>query len=30
MDLVMAIEKVKTDKNDRPLEEIKIVNITVL
>ena len=27
MDVVLNIEKVKTDKNDRPLEEIKMVNI---
>ena len=30
MDVVTLIEKAKTDKNDRPLDEIKIVNITVL
>lgn len=27
-DVVVAIEKVKTDKNDKPLEEIKMMGIT--
>ena len=29
MDSVYAIEKVRTDKDDRPFDEIKIINITV-
>lgn len=29
MDVVLMIEKVKVDKYDKPLEDIKIVNITV-
>lgn len=27
MDVVLNIEKMKTDKNDRPAEEVKMVNI---
>ena len=27
MDVVYAIERVRTDQNDKPLEDIKIVNI---
>ena len=30
MDVVNTIEKTKVDKQDRPLDEIRIVNITVL
>ncbi len=26
-DVVLAIEKVKTDRNDKPLEEVKMINI---
>lgn len=29
MDVVSAIEKVKVDKNDKPLEDIRILNVTV-
>ena len=29
MDSVYAIEKVRTDRDDRPFDEIKIINITV-
>jgi len=29
MDVVQAIEKAKTDRNDKPLEDIKILNITL-
>ncbi|KAG1331665.1 peptidyl-prolyl cis-trans isomerase CYP71 [Cocos nucifera] len=29
MDVVQAIEKVKTDKNDKPYQEVKIINVTV-
>lgn len=29
MDVVLTIEKMKVDKYDKPLEDIKIVNITV-
>ncbi|XP_006279395.2 peptidyl-prolyl cis-trans isomerase CYP71 [Capsella rubella] len=29
MDVVQGIEKVKTDKNDRPYQDVKIVNVTV-
>ena len=30
MDVVGAIEKAKTDRGDRPVEDIKIVNVDVL
>lgn len=30
MDVVLNIEKAKVDRNDKPLDDIKIVNITVL
>jgi hypothetical protein len=30
MDVVTAIEKAKCDRNDRPVEDIKIVNIDLL
>lgn len=30
MDVVHAIERTKTDKNDKPYEDIKIVNIDVM
>lgn len=30
MDVVSEIEKVKTNKDDQPLEEIRILNIKVL
>mmetsp|Transcript_12389 Transcript_12389/g.34796 ORF Transcript_12389/g.34796 Transcript_12389/m.34796 type:complete len:620 (-) Transcript_12389:303-2162(-) len=30
MDVVQNIEKVKTDKNDKPFEDVKIVNVEVL
>eukprot|EP00195_Chlamydomonas_chlamydogama_P017111 CAMPEP_0202896044 /NCGR_PEP_ID=MMETSP1392-20130828/5126_1 /ASSEMBLY_ACC=CAM_ASM_000868 /TAXON_ID=225041 /ORGANISM="Chlamydomonas chlamydogama, Strain SAG 11-48b" /LENGTH=643 /DNA_ID=CAMNT_0049581267 /DNA_START=76 /DNA_END=2003 /DNA_ORIENTATION=+ len=30
MDVVLGIEKVKVDKNDRPADDIKIINIDVL
>uniref|UniRef100_A0A1J3HHU1 peptidylprolyl isomerase n=1 Tax=Noccaea caerulescens TaxID=107243 RepID=A0A1J3HHU1_NOCCA len=29
MDVVQGIEKVKTDKNDRPYQDVKILNVTV-
>lgn len=29
MDVVQAIEKVKTDKNDKPYQDVKILNVTV-
>ncbi|PKA66866.1 Peptidyl-prolyl cis-trans isomerase CYP20-2, chloroplastic [Apostasia shenzhenica] len=29
MDVVQAIEKVKTDRNDKPYQDVKIVNVTV-
>jgi len=29
MDVVQAIEKVKTDKNDKPAQDVKIISITV-
>jgi peptidylprolyl isomerase domain and WD repeat-containing protein 1 len=29
MDVVQAIEKVKTDKNDKPYTDVKILNVTV-
>ncbi|GLJ43882.1 hypothetical protein SUGI_0914730 [Cryptomeria japonica] len=29
MDVVQAIEKVKTDRNDKPYQDIKILNVTV-
>jgi len=29
MDIVSEIEKVKTDKSDKPLEDIKIVNVSI-
>ena len=29
MDVVEAIQKVETDKNDRPLEDIRILKATV-
>lgn len=29
MDVVHAIEKTKTDKNEKPYEDIKIMNITL-
>jgi hypothetical protein len=29
MDVVHVIEKAKTDRNDKPLDEIKIVNLTL-
>ena len=30
MDVVQAIEKSKTDRSDKPVKDIKIVNIEVL
>jgi hypothetical protein len=30
MDIVDAIEASKTDRNDRPLDEVKIIKATVL
>lgn len=30
MDVVQAIEKAKVDKNDKPYEDIKMVNMTLL
>jgi cyclophilin family peptidyl-prolyl cis-trans isomerase len=30
MDVVSIIEKAKTDRGDKPLEEIKILNVDVL
>ena len=30
MDVVLNIEKAKVDKNDKPHDDIKIVNVTVL
>jgi peptidylprolyl isomerase domain and WD repeat-containing protein 1 len=30
MDVVGSIEKVKTDKGDKPLQDVKIINIDVL
>ena len=30
MEVVQMVEKVKTGRNDRPVEDIKIVNIEVL
>lgn len=30
MDVVLLIEKAKTDKNDKPFEDIKIVNMTLM
>ena len=30
MDVVSTIEKAKVDKNDRPVDEVRIVNITVV
>ena len=30
MDIVDAIESSKTDRNDRPLDEVKIIKATVL
>ena len=29
MDVVQLIEAVKTDRNDKPWEDIKIVNVTI-
>ena len=29
MDVVHSIEKVKTDKQDKPLQDVKILNISV-
>ena len=29
MDVVHAIEKAKTDKNDKPYDDIKMVSITI-
>ncbi len=30
MDVVHTIEKAKTDRNDKPLQDIKITNITIV
>ena len=30
MDVVLMLEKVKVDKNDKPFEDIKITSISVL
>jgi peptidylprolyl isomerase domain and WD repeat-containing protein 1 len=30
MDVVQLIEKVKTDKNDKPYDDVKIVNMTLM
>eukprot|EP00951_Prasinocladus_malaysianus_P003997 scaffold28367_cov16-Prasinocladus_malaysianus.AAC.1 len=30
MDVVQIIEKVKTDRNDKPFEDVKMLNITLL